>query len=97
MIYTPILPEIIESVYEKTGIVEGENESLDAVIADKASSLYFGFFSIGALTAPPMGSVVYEMLNKDWAYTCDVFGVVGVIFSIIFLIFNVLPDIRREK
>jgi hypothetical protein len=97
MIFTPMLPEIIEAVYEKTGIVEGENENLDAVIADKASGLYFAFFSLGTITAPPIGSSVYEMLKQDWAYTCDVFGIFGVIFSMIYLVFNLLPDLKKER
>ena len=97
MIYTPMLPEIIEAVYEKNGLVEGEDENLDAVIADKASGLYFAFFSLGTITAPPIGSVVYGLLNKDWAYTCDVFGIFGGIYSIIYLVFNLLPDIKKEK
>jgi hypothetical protein len=63
MIYTPMLPEIIEAVYEKTELVEGEDENLDAVLADKASGLYFAFFSLGTITAPPMGSVVYDLTN----------------------------------
>ena len=49
MIYTPMLPEIIDSVYQKTGIVEGDDENLDALIADQASGLYFSFFSLGVI------------------------------------------------
>jgi MFS family permease len=97
MIYTPMLPEIIESVYEKTEIVEGEDENLDAILADKASGLYFAFFSLGTITAPPMGSVVYSIVNKDWAYTCDVFGIAAAIFTVIYLVFNLLPDIKKER
>jgi MFS family permease len=97
MIYTPMLPEIIEAVYEKTGLVEGEDENLDAVIADKASGLYFAFFSLGTIAAPPLGSVVYSLLKEDWAYTCDVFGIFAAIFSIIYLVFNLLPDLKKEK
>ena len=97
MIYTPMLPEIIEAVYEKTELVEGEDENLDAVLADKASGLYFAFFSLGTITAPPMGSVVYSLVNEDWAYTCDVFGIGGAIFTVIYLVFNLLPDIKKER
>jgi MFS family permease len=97
MIYTPMLPEIIEAVYEKTELVEGEDENLDAVIADKGSGLYFAFFSLGTITAPPTGSVVYGLLNDEWAYTCDVFGIAGAIFAIIYLVFNLLPDLKKER
>ena len=92
-----MLPEIIEAVYEKTELVEGEDENLDAVIADKGSGLYFAFFSLGTITAPPTGSVVYGLLNDEWAYTCDVFGVAGAIFAIIYLVFNLLPDLKKER
>ena len=97
MIYTPMLPEIIESVYEKTEIVEGEDENLDAILADKASGLYFAFFSLGTITAPPMGSVVYSIVKEDWAYTCDVFGIAAAIFTVVYLVFNLLPDIKKER
>ncbi len=67
ILFTPLLPEVIDAVYEKTGNVEGEDENLDAVISDKASGLYFAFFSLGTIVAPPVGSIVYEMLKQDWA------------------------------
>lgn len=97
MIYTPMLPEIIEAVYEKTELVEGEDENLDAVLADKASGLYFAFFSLGTITAPPMGSVVYGIVKEDWAYTCDIFGIAAAIFTVTYLVFNLLPDIKKER
>ena len=59
MIYTPMLPEIIDSFYQKEGIIEGEDENLDAVIADKASGLYFAAFSLGVILAPATGSLVF--------------------------------------
>jgi len=97
MILTPMLPEIIEAVYEKTELVEGEDENLDAILADKASGLYFAFVSLGTITAPPMGSIVYDLTNNDWAYTCDVFGIAAAIFTVIYLVFNLLPDIKKER
>lgn len=97
MIYTPMLPEIIDSVYQKTGIVEGDDENLDALIADQASGLYFLFFSLGVILAPLLGSGIYSLLSGDWAYTCDMFAVMPLIFTVCFLVFNVIPDIRKEK
>ena len=49
LVYTPILPEIIDSVYYKEGLIEGEDEKLDAVIADKASGIYMSALSLGCL------------------------------------------------
>jgi predicted MFS family arabinose efflux permease len=97
MIFTPILPEIMDSVYEKTGLVEGEDEDVDIIIADKASGLYFGCFALGTIAAPPLGSVIYELLNEDWAYTCDVIGVTAAIFTVVYLVFNLLPDLKKER
>ncbi len=101
MILTPMLPEIMESIYQKEGIIEGEDENLDAIIADKASALYFTSFSLGVIIAPPTGGLVYDTLFRGttnrWQKTCDVFGIAAGIFTAAFLIFNVLPDISKEK
>jgi hypothetical protein len=35
-------------------------------------------------------------LHKNWAQTCDLFAAVGAIYSLIFLLFNVVPDIHLE-
>jgi len=98
MIYTPILPEIIDSVYYKEGIIEGEDENLDAVLADKASGVYMGALSVGVIIAPSAGSFVYDnILNKNWELTCDVFAIFGAIYTLIFIVFNTLPDLSKEK
>ena len=97
MIFTPILPEIMDSVYEKTGLIEGEDEDVDIIIADKASGLYFACFALGTIVAPPVGSVIYELLHEDWAYTCDVIGVTAAIFTVVYLLFNLLPDLKKER
>jgi hypothetical protein len=56
------------------------------------------FYAIGAITAPLLGSFVYEtILGRDWWYTCDVFGIISTIFALIFFIFNVLPDIHKDR
>ncbi len=67
------------------------------MIADQASGLYFTFLSMGVVLSSIAGSGVYEILNNDWAYTCDVFAVAAGIYTILFLVFNVLPDISKEK
>ncbi len=97
MIYTPTLPEIVEAVYEKSGLIEGEDEDIDLVIADKASGLYFAAFSLGTIASPTVGSLVYEMVKEDWAYTCDIFAVIAGIYTVIYLVLNVLPDLKKER
>lgn len=97
MLFTPILPEIIDAVYQARGIIEGENDDIDGVIGDKGAGLYLSFFSLGTITAPLIGSAVYAAFKDDWFYTCDFFAAVGCVWIILFLFANVLPDIRRER
>jgi len=51
---------MIDSVYVKQGLVEGEDEQVDGVISDKAAGLYGSFYSIGMIISPIAGSVIYE-------------------------------------
>lgn len=51
VIYIPILPEVQEAVYIKQGLVEGENDAIDAIINDKSASIYGLIYSIGAILA----------------------------------------------
>jgi MFS family permease len=89
---------MIDAIYAKQGIAEGSDEILDAVLADKASGYYGVFICAGTITAPLVGSFVYEsLLNKNWALTCDIFSLVGAVYSLIFIVFNVLPDVHKEK
>ncbi len=96
-IFIPILPEVIEAVYQKRGLVEGDDEVVDGIINDKAAALYGGFYAIGAIFAPLLGSQVYAMLKNDWWYTCDVFACISSIYAVIFFVFNVMPDLHKEK
>ena len=94
---TPALPEIIDAVYAKQKLTEGEDDVVDAIVSDRASGIFGLFFAAGTISAPLVGSLVYErLLSKNWAQTCDTFAAVGAIYSLIFLLFNVLPDIHLE-
>ena len=70
---------------------------MDAVIADKAAGLYGSFYAAGTISDPLVGSMVFEMLKENWSMTNDVFAALGTIYSLIFLVFNVLPDITKER
>jgi hypothetical protein len=59
-IFIPIVPEALEGVYIKHGFIEGKNEALDQALSAYASGLYGTFYSIGAILAPIIGSVIYE-------------------------------------
>jgi len=97
-LFTPILPEIIDAVYSKQKITEGEDEVVDAIISDRSSGIYGLFYAAGTISAPLVGSFVYEhLLDKNWAQTCDLFAAVGAIYALIFLVFNVVPDIHLEE
>ena len=92
------MPEILDAVYHKESIVEGDDPVMDAIINDKAAALYGLFYAIGAIAAPLVGSMVYETIfHRDWWYTCDVFGIISTIYAIIFFLFNVLPDIHKDR
>jgi len=96
-LFTPALPEIIDAVYAKQKLTEGEDDVLDAIVSDRASGIFGLFFAAGTISAPLVGSFVYEsVLQKNWAQTCDLFAAVGAIYSLIFLLFNVVPDIHLE-
>lgn len=41
------MPEIVEAVYDKEGLVSGNNIVVDEAISDKASGIYFSFYAIG--------------------------------------------------
>ena len=70
---------------------------IDGIINDKAAALYGGFYAIGAIFAPLLGSQVYAMLSNDWWYTCDVFACISTLYAVIFFVFNVMPDLHKEK
>ena len=70
---------------------------MDAVIADKASALYFAAFSLGVIVAPSTGSLVYDLMGKKWEETCDFFGIFAALYTLTFLVFNTLPDIGKES
>lgn len=62
-VFIPILPEVIESVYIKKQLVEGDNENIDNIINDKSAALYGLFYAIGAIISPLIGSIIYN--HKD--------------------------------
>ncbi len=76
---------------------EGEDESLDALLADKASAMYGSFYAAGTITAPLVGTFVFELLRENWNKTSDIFGLCGLAYSSIFLVFNVMSDIHLER
>lgn len=96
-IFIPILPEVLEAVYQKEKLVEGDDEVLDGIINDKAAALYGLFYALGAISAPILGSMVYNLLSNDWWYTCDVFAIISSIYVVIFFVFNIMPDIHKER
>lgn len=64
---------------------------------DKAAALYGLFYALGAISAPLLGSMVYNMLSDNWWYTCDVFAIISSIYVVIFFVFNIMPDIHKER
>lgn len=63
-VFIPILPEMIDSIYVKQHLVEGDDERVDGIISDKAAGLYGSFYSIGMIISPILGSVIYENFKE---------------------------------
>ena len=92
------MPEVLDSVYLKQGIIEGEDENVDAVVSDKASGLYGSFLSGGLIVAPILGSLVYETIAKKlFTATTDVFALACLAWTLLFFICNYMLDIRKDK
>lgn len=78
-------------------MIEGDDDLLDAVLNDKAAALYGLFYAIGAIIAPLTGSFVNDLSGRDWRTTCDVFAIISGVYTLLFFLINVLPDIHKEK
>lgn len=96
LLFIPIIPEMIDSIYLIKNIKEGEDEYIDGVISDKAAGLYGSFLSIGLIASPIIGSVVYYAVG-NFNLTCDYFAFATLGFTVIFLIGDVLVDIWYDK
>ena len=94
-IYIPLIPEIIESVYHKERIVEGENEWVDMQINDNASGLYGTFYSIGQIVAPILGGALYDALG--FRLTCDILALTCLGYAIIFFFLNVGFTVFKQE
>lgn len=96
-LFVPNLPEMLDAIYTKKKLIEGQDEVMDAIIADRASGIYGLFYAAGTISAPLVGSLMYEnVFDMNWAVTCDFFAAIGGIYAVVFLIFNVMPDIHLE-
>ena len=100
--FIPILPEIIDSIYIKQNLKEGEDERMDGAISDKSAGLYGSFYSIGMIISPIMGSLIYEHFEgvdetNAFNKTCDVFALLTIVYTVLYVLVNVLPDIRNDK
>lgn len=96
-LFAPILPEIIDSYYITSGLTEGKDEYLDGVISDQAAGVYGSALAIGLICAPLTGSFVYQLMDRKLPMTADVFAIACGIWTIIYGIFNVLIDIKKDR
>ena len=96
LLFPPALPEVLDSLYARQHLLEGADEILDAVMADRASGLYGVFICAGTIVAPVVGSWVHAGLGEAWGQTCDVFSVIGGTWTVAYAVFNVLPDVHKE-
>jgi hypothetical protein len=60
------------------------------------------------IISPILGSLVYQRFKKEdeglpmgekraFNKTCDVFAILTLAYTIVYFLFNVLPDIRKDK
>ena len=60
------------------------------------------------IISPILGSLVYERYKEEdeglptgekraFNKTCDVFAILTLAYTIVYFLFNVLPDIRKDK
>lgn len=96
-LFPPALPEVLDAIYAKQQLAEGENEAVDAILSDRASGQFGLFQCAGTISAPLVGSLVYQATKRAWPLTCEVFASVGAIYTLIFIVFNVIPDVHKEK
>jgi hypothetical protein len=94
-IFIPLLPDALEGVFIKEGIIEGENEQLDMLIADYGSGLYGTFFSIGQILAPILGGIIKYAIG--YRATTDVMMLACLGWAIIFFVFNVGCNIYSKE
>jgi MFS family permease len=66
---------------------------MDEDIADRASGLYNAFYYVGMILSPLAGSLIYEYY-RNFNRTCDVFALFSLSFTVVYLLFNVLPDMK---
>ena len=106
-VFIPVLPEMIDSIYIGQGLREGDDDRIDSVISDMAAGLYGSFYSIGMIISPILGSMVYEHFKEEdfglpigekraFNKTCDVFALATLVYTVLYILFNVLPDIRKD-
>ena len=72
------------------------------MISDKSAGLYGSFYSIGMIISPIMGSLIYEHFREvddtnAFNKTCDVFALLTIVYTVLYVLVNVLPDIRNDK
>ena len=74
--------------------MEGENEQADEDISDLSSGLYGTMYYSGMIISPIAGSLVYQHFGS-YNKTCDLFGLLSLLYTVVYCLFNVFPDRRN--
>lgn len=88
-LFVPLLPEIITAVAEKEGIEHSP------FLSDKASGLYNSAYGVGNCLAPIIGGALTQA--RGFRFCCDVMGVASLSFSVLYLLFAVIPGIIGDR
>ena len=93
-LFVPLLPEIIAAVAEKNNL---ENSPF---LSDKASGIYNSAYGIGNCLAPIIGGTItasYGNPITGFRSCCDIMGICSLSFSVVYLIFAIIPAHLDEK
>ncbi len=44
-----------------------------------------------------LGSTIYRALDSNWFSTCDVMALIATAWTVIFFVFNIMPDLHKES
>lgn len=94
-VFVPVIPEMIERIQYKYGIVEGEDEFLDSQLNDKVNDVYATFYAIASTTAPIIGSWINHNIGSQ--YTCDLVAFINLFYMFLLIIFNCGLGVFKEN
>lgn len=90
-IFVPLMPLITEAVLEQEyrKHFDGNDDEIEEVLNDKASSVFQSAQAVGCIVGPVMGGILND--HFEFQYTCDIMAITCLIYSVIYFVINILP------